>query len=482
MAIAVSDDSTKDIVFLKSRGGKMRKNKWMWYAILSTTILPFQNCGQDLTPLKQSIQMSNMYGMQTTVDKEALPRLLSEKTMSFWEKNKAVSFASTPLFADINSVILAVDKTATGPVYSMSSGAGFESAIVSVNNNLVRISHMTDSNNYSFIETKVPAGSGNNILIAASFGTDPADMSLLINGLKQYVAVSKVGNPGPFAYLQKTIETFGVEGKTKEVMVYTKVISDLDLNVLSRYMAKNSSVSQVTFDPSLMPLNPGEGSIIGITRPGGGGGTSTNGPSPKFLAARTIIDTNCMGCHSSANNGDFRNLSEAQFIQKGYATAKNLAASKIYYRLNGSKAGPGPADMPRGGALSVSDVDAIAAWINGIGDAPTGANTPPVVVPSAPVAPVPIAGGSSQFAAAKAIIDNNCIGCHSSSNNGNFKNLSEAQFLQNGLVVSKNLAGSKIYYRLVGATTGPGPANMPDGGALSANEVDAIALWINSIP
>lgn len=342
----------------------MKKIKWAWVITLGSIMLPFQNCGRDLTALNQSIQLSNIYGMQSSVDKEALPRLLAEKTMSFWEKNKEVSFASTLLFADANSVIIAVDKTAMGPVYSINSGTGFESAIVAIINNSVRISHMTDSNNYSFIEAAIPAGAGDLIVVAASFSVDPADMTLLINGLKQYVTIKIVGAPGPFSYLQKSIETFGVENKTKEVMVYSKVLSSLDLNVLSRYMAKNSSVSQVTFDPSLMPIDPGAISIIGL--PGGGGGTQVTGPSPQFLAARAIIDTNCMGCHSESNNGDFRNLRESQFVQKGLAVSKNLAGSKIYYRLVGAHAGPGPANMPEGGALNANEVDAIALWINSI--------------------------------------------------------------------------------------------------------------------
>lgn len=83
---------------------------------------------------------------------------------------------------------------------------------------------------------------------------------------------------------------------------------------------------------------------------------------------------------------------------------------------------------------------------------------------------------SSFFTAAKAIISANCAGCHPT-----YPGLSEADFKAQGLVVAGNPNSSMIYYRLVGSAGTNGPKTMPQGGALSASDVAAIATWIQNI-
>lgn len=84
-----------------------------------------------------------------------------------------------------------------------------------------------------------------------------------------------------------------------------------------------------------------------------------------------------------------------------------------------------------------------------------------------------------KFAPVKALLDAKCVHCHAHSSN--LKDMTEAKALANNWVRAKNLAGSPLYYRLKGATAGAGPANMPTDGAVSAEEVQAVADWINSI-
>lgn len=94
-------------------------------------------------------------------------------------------------------------------------------------------------------------------------------------------------------------------------------------------------------------------------------------------------------------------------------------------------------------------------------------------------------GGSSESPealAALAVINNRCLSCHSSSNNGDFRALTTSRAVQKQLVTPGNLPASKIYYRLSGSSVGPGPKDMPDeGGGLPQSEVQAIEAWILSI-
>jgi mono/diheme cytochrome c family protein len=130
-------------------------------------------------------------------------------------------------------------------------------------------------------------------------------------------------------------------------------LSGSELNVLSRYIAESSQVSSVAFDPSLVDS---------------GGNSGVAAPTLEFLAAKNIIDKNCLGCHGiGSQNGIFADLSQDQFIRKGLISPKNLAGSQMYSRLTGVSVGPGPGNMPLGkAALSDLDKTVIANWINSI--------------------------------------------------------------------------------------------------------------------
>lgn len=84
------------------------------------------------------------------------------------------------------------------------------------------------------------------------------------------------------------------------------------------------------------------------------------GGSPEFLAARNVLSQSCNGCHA------YHTQTEAQLIASGLIVAADPEASKIFYRLVGSTGIEGPKDMPQGGALSSSDVEIIATWIENL--------------------------------------------------------------------------------------------------------------------
>ncbi|MBC7466774.1 MAG: hypothetical protein H7256_12345 [Bdellovibrio sp.] len=71
-----------------------------------------------------------------------------------------------------------------------------------------------------------------------------------------------------------------------------------------------------------------------------------------------------------------------------------------------------------------------------------------------------------------------CQSCH-----GSWLSLAEADFKTLGLVVAKSPESSKLYYRNSGATSGPGPKTMPNGGypSLTNDELQGMVNWINSL-
>lgn len=87
--------------------------------------------------------------------------------------------------------------------------------------------------------------------------------------------------------------------------------------------------------------------------------------------------------------------------------------------------------------------------------------------------------GSPQFVAAATAINNRCATCHT---HAQWKNYTQADYISNGLAVSQSPADSPIYYRNSGATSGPGPNNMPISGnpAMTTKELAAVMAWINS--
>jgi uncharacterized membrane protein len=87
-----------------------------------------------------------------------------------------------------------------------------------------------------------------------------------------------------------------------------------------------------------------------------------------------------------------------------------------------------------------------------------------------------VAGGSAQFNAARLVMQNNCINCHG------YSSMTESQLKAAGLVIAGNPEDSPIYYRLVGSGGSNSPKDMPVGGAITANELEAVRIWIQNLP
>lgn len=89
--------------------------------------------------------------------------------------------------------------------------------------------------------------------------------------------------------------------------------------------------------------------------------------------------------------------------------------------------------------------------------------------------PTPEEPPTEKFLMAQTVLQNNCFSCHQ------WSQYSQKNFISAGLIVAQNKANSKIYYRLNGATEGPGPFTMPPGSALAASDRQIVADWIDSI-
>ena len=92
-------------------------------------------------------------------------------------------------------------------------------------------------------------------------------------------------------------------------------------------------------------------------------------------------------------------------------------------------------------------------------------------------------GGSDPYlAAAKAVIDSKCLGCHNGSIAVNFAGMNNSKAISSGWIVPKDPANSKLYYRLQGSvSSNPASKNMPENGSISSAEVQAVYDWIANI-
>lgn len=300
--------------------------------------------------------LNGVVEQQSIIDNDAatIPRLLSSNSYVYRKTQGNVIVNKTPALSETNSVVLVFDRSITGIIYRFYASDTVDESRISVDaSGVIRIWHISTGSHYAYADVPLPAASaGNQVTVAASFGLATSSMKLLVNGIKQNLTLQKVGSPFDFSYVQKLVVLGGTGGTVLDAATFSQSITGLDLNVMSRFMANSLQLYNVAFDSSLINDTDEDGA---------------SGDSPEFLAAKAIIDNNCLGCHNNTNTGDFRNLTQAQFISKGLVVAKNPGASKIYYRLTGAASGPGPANMPQGAAaLSASDVAAVAAWINGL--------------------------------------------------------------------------------------------------------------------
>ena len=179
-------------------------------------------------------------------------------------------------------------------------------------------------------------------------------------------------------------------------------------------------------------------------------------PSPIFRAARKVIQDGCVTCH-----GAFATYSQADWVTHGYIVPGNSSGSPLFAKLSANGG-----DMPLEGNLAPTDVEALRAWIDSLSP-PAG----PLPLPSPQPSPLPSATPSPHFPAARAVLQTACVACHSP-----FGRYSESEWIASGLIAPGDPGGSRIFQKLK-ANGG----NMPVGGALASNQVEAIHDWIASL-
>jgi mono/diheme cytochrome c family protein len=312
-------------------------------------IQPLLSCSRPLQALGQDVPQLDFVNNQPAADQKYMG---SVNTDPMIVKRNVSGQPETLIAQDYdnnNSVVLVTSRDATGVLYTFETDSKFDESRIELSNGVLRLTHFSTEGDYSYIEAQIPNGSGK-VTVAARFGANPENLRLVLDGWGVDALVVTVGRPSAFGnYLKAPELAAGVD----RYLVYASKISDLELNVASRWLAAKVAGTQVGFDQKLLD----------VTEPANEGGGMTN----EFRAAKAVIDKNCLQCHGGGSqNGDFSNQTSAQFVQRSLIMPKNLALSPLYYRLKGASGGPGPRTMPANGQLSAADVSAIATWINSL--------------------------------------------------------------------------------------------------------------------
>lgn len=323
-----------------------RKNVIFVATIISGCLLfLFQNCSKGFVVKEEIMSQESILNYARKLDALYLSALTNSDNISLWEDDTTTLVDNTPALATDWSMIAVVTDTSDGNILSVNSGAGAEESRVTLSGGKVSILQIGDASNFAV--TEFAARSFNpTTIIAFSSGPKVRDVTVLVDGYLQKATAQNVGANLDFSLLAKSIEYDS--NRVKEVLVYPRALNAAELNVMSRYLALKHSLTTVVLDPAV------------IDDTGSDGGTSE---SIEAQTAIAIINSRCLGCHSSANNGDFRALTTSKAIQKQLITAGDLANSKLYYRMSGSSTAGGPKTMPTDGAIPLSEVQAIEAWI-----------------------------------------------------------------------------------------------------------------------
>ncbi|KYG67782.1 hypothetical protein AZI87_00410 [Bdellovibrio bacteriovorus] len=320
-------------------------------------VVAFQNCS-DFALQDQVIYEQGIFEL----DSKTIPALLDSESLNAWSKPGNPNFVNKGFWvADQWSVIVAVDRKATGKIITVSSGAANEETYINVASGKVRAVRSSSGGAGTwteYIESNLPA-SGDQMVLGANFGMKAGEISLMINGILQTGTVQKSSiAPGDFSVVAKSVSAAPVGGQVYEYMVFggdsyykEGKLTNQELNVMSRYVANNNMIANVIWDPSL-------------TAPGSS--TGEDEVNPKFIIAKAIYDAKCVSCHKSGGNApNLVNLTENKALSNGWVVKGNAEGSTLYNVLKGSSGG-GAKSMPSGGSISAAEVQAIADWINSI--------------------------------------------------------------------------------------------------------------------
>lgn len=323
-----------------------RKNVIFAATVISACLLLlFQNCSKGFVVNEEIMSQESMLDYARKLDSQYLSKLTTSDNISYWEKDSNVFVDNTPAFATDWSMIAVVTDTSDGDIVSVNSGSGTEESRISISGGKVSISQIGNASNYAISEFSEKSFNPTTI-IAFSSGPKISNAVVLVDGYLQKGTAMSTGANLDFSLLAKSVDYD--TNRVKEVLFYPRGLNAAELNVMSRYLAQKYNLSTVVLDPAV------------VDDTGTGGGLSE---SAEAQAAFAVINSRCLTCHSSSNNGDFRALTTSKAIQKQLITAGDLTNSKLYYRLSGSSTTGGPKNMPTSGAIPPSEVQAIEAWI-----------------------------------------------------------------------------------------------------------------------
>lgn len=324
---------------------KIRRRIFAVTAVIlsSCLLLFFQNCSKGFTINEDVMSSQAFIDYTNQLDSLYLSKLTTATNISYWQVDASVDVDNTPAFASGWSVVAVVTDTTDGGLFSVDSGAGTEESILNIVSGSVRINQIGDLSNFTV--KQFPAKTFNSpSIIAFSSGSKVTGSMVLVDGYLQKATAQNTGASLDFSLLAKNLNFDS--NRIKEIIFYPRSLSGAELIVISRYMGRKYNLSTVALDPSVLDAD-----------------NSTTVETDEAKAAFAVINSRCLSCHSSSNNGDFRALTTSKAIQKQLISPGNLANSKLYYRLSGSQVGPGPRDMPDDGAIPLSEVQAIEAWI-----------------------------------------------------------------------------------------------------------------------
>jgi len=302
----------------------------------------FQNCSE-FSLDDDVVYQESLNSLAFELDIKYLKSLLNTSELAYWNRNgQGDTVGISPIYGTAASVIVAVNRTATGKIASFQSNALEEECSITITGGKIIGARYASNINYSTVEMDIPA-SGDRMVLAASCGEVGGELILMVNGIAATAAPVQAGVQIDFSYLMKQMI---VGGPILEAMGYNLKLSKAQLNVMSRYVAANQQIPNVVLDPALL-----RDTAPGTTLPN------------TFAAAKAVIDSKCLSCHgASSTYGVFANINGAS----SYIVRGNPEASPLYYRLIGSTGANGPKNMPQGGSISAAEVAAVAAWISSL--------------------------------------------------------------------------------------------------------------------
>ncbi len=143
---------------------------------------------------------------------------------------------------------------------------------------------------------------------------------------------------------------------------------------------------------------------------GRGPSTVPGEESPEFLAAKELIDSKCVSCHTSYHNS-WKNSSEKSLIDSRYIVAGKPVESKLYQSLFNGGINTGSLMPKEDSEFSEEEKKVILDWIVSIKEE----EAPPTTTPTTPTTKPGVVSsveGTEEFKKFFNLVEQKCIWCH----------------------------------------------------------------------